>query len=107
MKAWQKFRERTDKAVVISKKYAWRVLFVATLVLGGFLIGRPAKSIAESNDKIEKLAAEEALYQEKIIQDTVFIDNLNNNDEFLVQFAREKFFMHGKDEQVIIVEELL
>lgn len=104
MKAGGKIRERADKAVAISKKYAWRALFVATLVLGGFLIGRPAKSIAESNSKIDELTAKESLYQDKIMQDTVFIDNLNNNDEFLVQFAREKFFMHGKDEQVIIVE---
>ena len=68
------------------------------------LFGAGIEIVIQGLFKIDELAAKESLYQDRIMQDTVFIDNLNNNDEFLVQFAREKFFMHGKDEQVIIVE---
>ena len=58
MKFGQKIRERANKAVTTSKKYAWRILLAAALVLGGFLIGRPAISIIKSNREIAKLREE-------------------------------------------------
>jgi cell division protein FtsB len=105
MKFGQKIRERANKAVTTSKKYAWRILLAAALVLGGFLIGRPAISIIKSNREIAKLREEKVALQEDILQNNTFNENLNNNDEFLVQFAREKYNMHEKGEDIFTTKE--
>ena len=100
MKVGEKIRKRVDKVVTTSKKYAWRILLVAALILGGFLIGRPAISIIKSNREISKLERERAILKEDISQHKEFTNKLDNNDEFLEQFAREKYNMHGKGEHI-------
>ena len=64
MKFGKKIRERANKVITTSKKYAWRILLVSALILGGFLIGRPALSIIKSKreaaeNKVIKIFEEE------------------------------------------------
>lgn len=105
MKFGQKIRTRVDKVITTSKKYAWRILLVSALILGGFLIGRPAISIIKSKREVAKLKKEKAALQEEIRLNNEFNYNLNNNDEFLEQFAREKFNMHGKGEHIFTTKD--
>jgi cell division protein FtsB len=100
MKVGEKIRERVDKTITTSKKYAWRVLLVAALILGGFLIGRPAMSIIKSRGEIAKLKREKSTLEKDINKHKSFTNNLNNNDEFLVQFARETYNMRAKGEDI-------
>ena len=101
----KKIRERTNKVITTSKKYAWRILLVSALILGGFLIGRPALSIIKSKREAAKLRKEKAALQEDILQNNTFNDKLNNNDEFLVQFAREKYNMHVEGEDIFTTKD--
>ena len=49
------------------------------------------------------LKTRKAIYEESIRRDSLLIENLKN-DEFLERYAREKFYMQGKNEDLFIVE---
>jgi len=102
-------RERDIEEVIINtvdtgKRYAWVITLVAAIVLGIILIGRPLISLIRTSAEIKELNKEKALYEASIRRDSLLIENLKN-DEFLEQFAREKYFMQAKGEQVFIVED--
>ena len=98
-----KFNKKVKKTIGIGNKHSWRILLVITVVLGAILIGRPLYSIISNGIEISRLEDEKALYLASIRRDSTLIENLKN-DEFLEQYAREKYFMQGKNEQVFIVE---
>jgi cell division protein FtsB len=96
-------RNRGSKALRIIKKVLLYTLFILTILLGVYLIGRPAISFVNLGKEIDALEAKKAYYQEAIQRDSLFIESLQN-DEVLEQLAREKYFMHGKNEHIFIVE---
>lgn len=98
------FEEALINTVDTGKKYAWAIVLVAAVVLGIILIGRPLISLVRTSVEIRELNKEKALYEASIRRDSLLIENLKN-DEFLEQFAREKYFMQEKGEQVFIVED--
>lgn len=99
----KKVGSQVGKTLSKGKKYAWRVIFIITIGLGIFLISRPVISLTKIRQEISELEKEKAHYQEIILQNNTFIEGLEN-DELLEQFAREKYFMQGKNEQIFIVE---
>lgn len=103
MKFGKKVGSQVSKTLSKGKKYAWRVIFIITIGLGIFLIGRPMLSLTEIRKEISLLEKEKSKYKEIVFQNNTFIESLEN-DEFLEQYAREKYFMQGKNEQVFIVE---
>jgi hypothetical protein len=72
-------------------------------ILGVILIGHPASSIVSSLIEMSHLKTRKAIYEESIRRDSLLIENLKN-DEFLERYAREKFYMQGKNEDLFIVE---
>ena len=100
---FSKFNKKVKKTIGIGNKHSWRILLAITIVLGAILIGRPLYSIISNGIEISRLEDEKALYLASIRRDSTLIENLKN-DEFLEQYAREKYFMQGKNEQVFIVE---
>ena len=78
-------------------------MIAGVILLGLILVGRPAVSLALTKHKISALNREKRLYLDSIHRDSMLIENLKNN-EFLERYAREKYFMQGKGEQVFIVE---
>jgi cell division protein FtsB len=103
-----KWGKKVEKQVVQTnskgKEYAWRIIVVAVVVLGFILIGRPLVSLIKNSIEIRQLNKEKAIYEASIRRDSLLIENLKN-DEFLERYAREKYFMQGKGEQVFIVED--
>ena len=95
----QKTKERFNKII----EYGWHIVLFAVVVLGFALSARPVVSLVSTWLKISALNKEKALYLESIRRDSMLIENLKN-DEFLERYAREKYFMQGKGEQVFIVE---
>ena len=98
-----KLGKKVEKTISKSKEYAWRIIVFAVVVLGFILIGRPLISLIKTSIEIRQLNREKALYEASIRKDSLLIENLKN-DEFLERYAREKYFMQGKNEQVFIVE---
>ena len=98
-----KLNKNITKTLNKGKEYAWRITIFASILLGLILIGRPLVSLIRTSIDIRKLNREKAIYEESIRRDSTLIENLKN-DEFLEQYAREKYFMQGKGEQVFVVE---
>jgi cell division protein FtsB len=103
MKIGKKVGKQVEKTISKGKEYAWRIIVVSVVVLGIILIGRPLFSLIRTSIEIRELNKEKAVYEASIRRDSLLIENLKN-DEFLEQYAREKYFMQGKGEQVFIVE---
>lgn len=104
MKIGKKVEKQVEKTINKGKEYAWRIILVSVVVLGIILIGRPLISLIRTSLEIRELNREKALYEASIRRDSLLMENLKN-DEFLEQYAREKYFMQGKGEQVFIVED--
>ena len=104
MKIGKKVEKQIEKGLSKGKEYAWRITLVSVVLLGLILIGRPLVSLIESSIEIRNLNREKALYEESIRKDSKLIEDLKN-EEFLERYAREKYFMQGKGEQVFIVED--
>ena len=104
MKIAKKVEKQVEKTISRGKEYAWRIILVSVVVLGLILIGRPLISLIRTSLEIRELNREKAIYEAEIRRDSLLIENLKN-DEFLEQYAREKYFMQGKGEQVFIVED--
>ena len=98
-----KLGNKVEKTISKGKEYAWRIIIIAVILLGIILIGRPLVSLIGTSIEIRELNKEKAIYEASIRKDSLLIENLKN-DEFLERYAREKYFMQGKNEQVFIVE---
>lgn len=103
MKIGKKVGKNIEKTISKGKKYAWRVTLASVILLGVILISRPLYSIIRTSIEIKELNREKAIYKNSIRRDSTLIENLKN-DEFLERYAREKYLMQGKNEQVFIVE---
>ena len=103
MKIGKEIGKQVEKGISKGKEYAWRIVVVSAVILGFILIGRPLISLIKTRREIRQLNREKALYEARIRRDSLLIENLKN-DEFLERYAREKYFMQGKNEQVFIVE---
>lgn len=103
MKLGKKVGKQVEKTINKGKGYAWRIAIIAIVVLGIILIGRPLISLVQTIIEIRQLNKEKALYEAEIRKDSTLIESLKD-DAFLERYAREKYFMQGKDEQVFIVE---
>ena len=103
MKFSKKVSKQVEKGISKGKEYAWRILLTSAIIIGIILIGRPLISLTKTSIEIRQLNKEKAIYEASIRKDSLLIENLKN-DEFLEKYAREKYFMQGKNEQVFIVE---
>ena len=104
MKIGKKVSKQVEKGISKGKEYAWRIIVIAVIVLGAILIGRPLFSLILTSLEIRASNKEKTIYEASIRRDSLLIENLKN-DEFLERYAREKYFMQGKGEQVFIVED--
>ena len=102
-KVGKKVGKQVEETINKSRKHFWRVITWSAILLGAILIGRPLFSLIKTRREIRQLNREKAIYEASIRQDSMLIENLKN-DEFLERYAREKYFMQGKNEQVFIVE---
>lgn len=103
MKLGKKVGKKVEQTLSKGKEYAWRITLVGAIILGIILISRPLVSLIRTSIDIRKLNREKAIYEESIRRDSLLIENLKSK-EFLEQYAREKYFMQGKNEQVFVVE---
>ena len=104
MKFGKRVSKQVEKSISKGKEYAWRIILVSVVMLGIILIGRPLVSLIRTSIEIRELNKEKALYEASIRRDSALIENLKN-DDFLERYAREKYFMQGKGDQVFIIED--
>lgn len=81
----------------------WRILTIVVSILTLFIIGKSVVSIIKSQHHINQLERQRDSYLESIEADSIMLHNLKN-DDYLEQFARERYNMQRKDERVYIIE---
>ena len=90
-------REKISELSLRAKILGALILLVGVVAIGSEFITmiRLRFEIAELRDRIE-------YYQERLRQDSVLIERLES-PEYLERYAREKYYMHSKDEDVYII----
>ncbi len=90
-------REKISELSLRAKMLGALILLVGVVAIGSEFITmiRLRFEIAELRDRIE-------YYQERLRQDSVLIERLES-PEYLERYAREKYYMHSKDEDVYII----
>ena len=86
-----------------TSKYIWFSITVAILVYTAVLTVRNLATIISLNHRIGLLEEQCDMYQARITEDSTMLERLNY-DEFLEQYARERFHMQRENEYIYIVE---
>lgn len=86
-----------------------RRLWIVTIILFVIFIAffDPGRNLIDRmrlKEEIKELEGQRDYYQQKIISDSTLIENLKD-DDFLEQYAREKYLMKREGDVVYIVPE--
>ena len=84
-------------------KYLWLGLTAVIFIYTAVVIVRNLIVIVRVNSRISNLEEQYDLYRSRVDQDSTLLEQLKY-DEYLEQFAREKFHMQRADEHIYIVE---
>ena len=85
-------------------KYLWLGLTAVIFIYTAVVIVRNLIVIVRVNSRISNLEEQYDLYRLRVDQDSTLLEQLKY-DEYLEQFAREKFHMQRADEHIYIVED--
>ncbi len=85
-------------------KKGWIAVTGIILLLTALVAGRNLLHAIRTKREIRALEREKQSYLEKIEQDSTLVEQLQY-DDYLEEYARERFRMQRRDEQVYIVEE--
>jgi cell division protein FtsB len=84
-------------------KYFWTGVVAVIFIYTAVVTVRNLITLVRVHSRISRLEEQRDLYRTRIDEDSTLLENLNY-DEFLEQYAREKFHMQKSNEQVYIVE---
>lgn len=87
----------------ISRKI-WKGIAAVIFVYTAVLTVRNLITVFKVEHRIGRLKEQEELYRQRIEQDSTLLERLNY-DEYLEQYAREKFHMQRSDEHVYVMED--
>ena len=82
----------------------WMIATGVILLLTGVVVGRNLLHAIRIKHEIRALEREKRVYQEQITADSTLVERLKY-DDYLEEYARERFQMQRRDEQVFIVRE--
>lgn len=85
-------------------RYLWLGLTAVIFIYTAVVIVRNLVVIMRVNSRISNLEEQYDLYRSRVDQDSTLLEQLKY-DEYLEQFAREKFHMQRADEHIYIVED--
>ncbi|MBO5892773.1 MAG: septum formation initiator family protein [Alistipes sp.] len=86
-----------------ASKYLWTSLTAVIFIYTAIVTVRNLVTIYRVNSRISRLEEQYELYRNRIEQDSTLLERLTY-DEYLEQYAREKFHMQMADEYIYIVE---
>ncbi len=89
----------------IFKEYKYLAIFILFLIWMLFIDTNSWIIHRELSKKIEKLEERKEFYQNEISKDRKALNEINNDQEMLEKYARERFFMKKKNEDIFIIEE--
>lgn len=90
-------------SIRVGKKF-WMAVTAVILLFTTLIVGRNLLHAIRTKRDIRALERERRFYLEKIEQDSTLVERLRY-DDYLEEYARERFRMQRPDEQVYIVRE--
>lgn len=84
-------------------KYIWLGLVAVVLMYTVVLTVRNLIVIVRVNSRISNLEEQRDMFRERVEQDSTLLEQLKY-DEYLEQYAREKFHMQRANEHIYIIE---
>ena len=84
-------------------RYFWTGVVAVIFIYTAVVTVRNLITLVRVHSRISRLEEQHDLYRTRIDEDSTLLENLNY-DEFLEQYAREKFHMQKPNEQIYIVE---
>ena len=103
MKRGKQLGKKVKRGIDKLKQYGWTMAYIALFCFGAYCIRLPLISIIKTKIEIKRLKKEAAICNTTIREDSLLIENLKN-DNFLERYARERYLMQGKNEQIFVVE---
>lgn len=85
-------------------KKGWMIVTGVILLFTTLIVGRNLLHAIRTKRDIRTLEREKRFYLEKIEQDSTLVERLQY-DDYLEEYARERFRMQRRDEHVYIVVE--
>ena len=85
-------------------KYLWLGVTAVIFIYTAIVTVRNLIIIVRVNSRISHLEEQYDLYRSRVYQDSTLLEQLKY-DEYLEQFAREKFHMQRADEHIYIIED--
>lgn len=85
-------------------KYLWLGVTAVIFIYTAVVTVRNLVIIVRVNSRIARLERQYDLYRGRIDQDSTLLEELKY-DEYLEQFAREKFHMQRANENIYIIED--
>lgn len=85
-------------------KRVWLCLTAVVFVYTAVVIVRNLMTIIRVNYRISEMEDQRDMYQARITEDSTMLEQLKY-DEYLEQYAREKFHMQRPNEYIYIIEE--
>ena len=85
-------------------KRIWQGLLAVIIIYTAFLIVRNLFTVIQVKHRIGLLEDQHEEFQASITEDSTMLEHLKYN-EYLEQYARERFHMQRSDEYIYIIEE--
>lgn len=82
----------------------WQVLTAAIIIYTAMLTVRNLVRMVKIQSRISLLEDQRDFFQQRISEDSTLLERLNY-DEYLEQYAREKFHMQRPNEYIYILED--
>ena len=98
-------RIEQNKIFILLKEYKYLVIFIVFLIWMMFIDTNSWLIHRDLSGKIEKLEERKEFYKNEISNDRKTLDEINNNPEMLEKYARERFYMKKKKEDIFIIKE--
>lgn len=85
-------------------KKIWRIAIAVIIVYTAVLIVRNLVTVITVKHRMSRLADQKEQFQARITEDSTMLEHLKY-DEYLEQYARERFHMQRPNEYIYIIEE--
>ena len=85
-------------------KRIWQGLLAVIIIYTAYLIVRNLLTVIQVKHRIGLLKEQRDQFQARITEDSTMLEHLKY-DEYLEQYARERFHMQRPDEYIYIIEE--
>ncbi|MBO5903220.1 MAG: septum formation initiator family protein [Tidjanibacter sp.] len=87
------------------RRYWHWMLVTALFVVVVFVLAEvPVGEVRHIRQRVEEMTAERDMYRAQIEADSIFLENLKQ-DDFLERYAREKFYMKEEGEEIYVIYE--